>query len=91
MKVRMYGSLRSVIGTKEAEVRISGGSTVRHVLDQLGAAYPSLRAKVRHEGEMLPQGVNVLVNGRSARYLNGLDTPVVEGDELALFPPVGGG
>jgi len=31
------------------------------------------------------------VNGREARWLKGLDTPLREGDVVYLFPPVGGG
>ena len=92
MKVRVFGTLRSVVGDhKEIEVRGSGSSAARALLDQLIVLYPGLRQKVYREGETLQGGVGLFVNGRSIRFLDGLDTRVQEGDELALFPPVGGG
>jgi len=35
--------------------------------------------------------VNVLKNGRNIHFLNGLETPLSEGDVIALFPPAAGG
>jgi molybdopterin synthase sulfur carrier subunit len=78
-------------GIKETEVSLADGSTARQVLDQLAAAHPGLREKIFREGEELQGGVGLYVNGRSIRFMDGLDTPVGEGDGLALFPPIGGG
>ena len=92
MKVRVYGTLRSIVGNrKEVDVPISGRVTPRTVLDRLLAAYPDLAKKIYREGETLEGGVGIFVNGRSIRFLDGLDTLLEEGDELALFPPIGGG
>jgi molybdopterin synthase sulfur carrier subunit len=92
VKVRVYGTLRAVMGgVKETEVHLADGGTARQLLGQLVAAYPGLRGKVFREGDKLLGGVGLYVNGRSIRFLEGLDTPVGEGDELALFPPIGGG
>jgi molybdopterin synthase sulfur carrier subunit len=35
--------------------------------------------------------INVLINGNNSRHLDGLDTPLSYGDELAVLPPVSGG
>ena len=76
MKVRVFGTLRAVVGdSKEQEVSITGMSTVRQVLDQLIALYPTLREKVFGNGETVQGGVSILVNGRAIRYLEGLNTP----------------
>ena len=92
MKVRVFGTLRSVMGgIKETEVRVAGRSTAGEVLAQLVAAYPGLREKVFREGDELQGGVGLYINGRSSRFLDDLSTQVREGDELALFPPIGGG
>jgi MoaD family protein len=92
MLVRVYGTLRAVMGgTKETEVQVAGQSTAGEILAQLVAAYPALREKVFRAENELRGGVGLFVNGRSTRFLRGLDTPVREGDSLALFPPIGGG
>jgi molybdopterin converting factor small subunit len=41
-------------------------------------------------GELLPF-VQVMLKGRLVRDLQGLDTPVGENKEMAIFPPVAGG
>jgi len=92
MKVRVFGTLRAVMGgTKEIELPVGNQSTVLKVLGELVTAYPGLKEKLFREGETLQGGVTVVVNGRSVRFLDGLNTPIRETDELALFPPIGGG
>jgi len=41
--------------------------------------------------ETLRDFVNILRNGRNIHFLAGLDTPLDDGDVIALFPPVAGG
>jgi molybdopterin synthase sulfur carrier subunit len=92
MRVRVYGTLRAVMGgVKETEAQVSEPCTAGDILQQLVAAYPGLREKVFRGKNELIGGVGLFVNGRSTRFLQGLDTPVRHGDELALFPPIGGG
>lgn len=90
MKVKVFGTLRSVIGEKELEVSLDQKDTVGAVLDHLTVTYPALKEKLG-KGEMPATGVNVLVNGRSIQFLDDLDTALEEDDRLALFPPLGGG
>lgn len=88
----MFGTLRSVLGgSKEIEVHLEARPAARDLLDQLIAAYPALGQKVLGEGGGLRGGVSVLVNGRSVRFLDGLSTVLEADDDVALFPPVGGG
>ncbi len=35
--------------------------------------------------------VHILVNGRNIMWLQGLDTPISEADNVVLIPPVAGG
>ncbi|GAJ22964.1 unnamed protein product, partial [marine sediment metagenome] len=39
----------------------------------------------------LRKTVNILVNGRGLDLLQKLDTPLKDGDVVAIFPPVAGG
>ena len=43
------------------------------------------------DGDNIREYVNVLVNGRSINFLEGLKTELSDGDEVAIFPPVAGG
>jgi molybdopterin synthase sulfur carrier subunit len=89
VKLKIFSTLRSVVGAKEVEVGAAG--TVRNVLGQLSAEYPALSERVLDEDGNLQDSISILVNGRNIRFLDGLDTIVQESDQIALFPPVGGG
>lgn len=90
MLVKLFGTLRLVAGTGRVEVE--AGPAVADVLEALFQLHPALRAEVIHPDrlELLPH-VNVMRNGRLVRDLDGLATPVGEGDSLAIFPPSAGG
>ena len=79
------------MGANEAKVDVAAGDTVRDVLEKLTAAYPALGERILDADGGLQSSILVLVNGRSAKFLDGLDSPIQESDQLALFPTVGGG
>ena len=89
MRVRVFGTLRPLVGAKEVEVEAA--DTVGALLREITAQYPTLRERVFDEQDNLRTSVHLLINGRSIRFLNGLHTVIRESDEIALFPPVGGG
>lgn len=91
MRVKIFATLRPLVGAKEVEVGVEAGDTVRNVLGKLTAEYPALRERVLDDDGNLQSSITVLVNGRSIKFLDGLNSTIQEGDELALFPPVGGG
>jgi molybdopterin synthase sulfur carrier subunit len=78
----------NVGGAREVEV---DGSTIGEVLDGLIATYPALRDQLFTEDGELNRFVNVYVNGRDVRYLDGRATPVAEADEVRLLPAMAGG
>lgn len=43
------------------------------------------------ENEKIIPGTMILVNGQNILHLRGVETIVNDGDEVALFPPGGGG
>jgi adenylyltransferase/sulfurtransferase len=67
------------------------GGTVGEVLDGLGAKYPALRHMIYNETDEIPGHVNVYVNNQEIHTLQGKDTPVADGDELAVIPAIAGG
>ena len=91
MKVRVYATMRQIVGAKEVEVGGGAGDTVQDVLHRLLAAHPDLEERILDSEGHLQPAVSVFVRGRSIKFLGGLDTVLEEGDHLALFPPVAGG
>jgi sulfur-carrier protein len=66
------------------------GATVGEVLDALYERYDELRSRIAEDGG-LRRFVNVYVGGEDIRFLDGLETPVEDGDEVTILPAVAGG
>jgi molybdopterin converting factor small subunit len=61
------------------------------LLVELATEFPSLENHhVDRSGE-IPRELNVTVNGRNVRLLDGSETSLNEGDIVRLAPPVSGG
>jgi molybdopterin converting factor small subunit len=86
--VRIPPTLREEAGG-EREV-LAEGSTVREVLDDLGARFPALGSRILDNGGIAPF-VNVYVEGEDVRTREGLDTPVGEASTVILLPAMAGG
>jgi MoaD family protein len=69
----------------------ANGATVGEVLEDLVLQFPRLQGKFTNEDGSLHKFVNVYVNDEDVRYLERLDTKVVDGDEIAILPAVAGG
>jgi MoaD family protein len=66
------------------------GATVGEVLDALYERFAELRERIAEDGG-LRRFVNVYVAGEDIRFLDGLDTPVEDGQEVTILPAVAGG
>jgi sulfur-carrier protein len=73
----------------EATAQVDG-TTVGEVLDSLYERFEELRSRISEDGG-LRRFVNVYVGGEDIRFLDGLDTPVSDGDEVTILPAVAGG
>jgi adenylyltransferase/sulfurtransferase len=67
------------------------GNTVGEVLDGLGREYPSLRQMIYDERDEIPGHVNIYINNTEIHSLQGKETPVADGDEMAVIPAIAGG
>jgi molybdopterin synthase sulfur carrier subunit len=91
MRIKVYATLRDLLGAGVLDVPLDGPTTVEVVLRRLVADCPAFGKKL-WDNDGRPTGyVTILLNGRSVEYLSGMATAVTEGDTIALFPPVGGG
>ena len=60
------------------------------MLDALYDRFGELRDRISEDGG-LRRFVNVYVGGEDIRFLDGLETPVADGDEVTILPAVAGG
>jgi len=80
--------MREQAGGK-AEVTVNG-VTVQAALADLLRQFPALGPKLFDNGRLRPY-VNVFVNDEDIRYLDEMNTPLSDGQTLALIPAVAGG
>ncbi|MFQ5821217.1 MAG: ubiquitin-like small modifier protein 1 [Candidatus Heimdallarchaeota archaeon] len=89
--VKFFATFRDITGHKQTEIPIKEPITLYKLLDRLIAMYgEEFRSNIMDKGK-LRRFVNILVNGRAIRWLANLETPIHEGDTIAIFSPVGGG
>lgn len=67
------------------------GATVGDVFRSLIQQFPGLADSLVGDDGSLHKFVNVYRNDDDIRYLEQLDTPVSDGDEIAILPAVAGG
>jgi sulfur-carrier protein len=87
--VRVPTTLRTLTGGK-SEVSVDGG-TVGEVLSALEAEHPGFASRILDDEGGLRRFVNVFVADDDVRFLQGLDTPVPEGETVSIIPAVAGG
>ena len=87
--VRMPSQLRSLTGGA-SEVVVAAG-TVREIIAAVERAHPGVEPRLLDERGDLRRFVNIFVADEDVRFLEGLDTPVAEGQAVSVIPAVAGG
>lgn len=67
------------------------GSTLRDVLAALNSAHAGFSERLFDDAGELHKFVNIFVSDDDVRYMEGLDTPVKDGDTVSIIPAVAGG
>jgi molybdopterin synthase catalytic subunit len=79
IRVRLWGGLTEAAGFTEDVLDVGDGATVADVVAMLEARAPRL--------ERYRPAIRIAVNAD----ITGIDTPLSDGDDLSLLPPVAGG
>ncbi len=88
IEVRIPTILRQYTG---GEKTVSGeGATLDELIKDLESRHPGLRDRLVDD-KGLRRFVNVYLNDEDVRFLNGLETPVSDGDNVTVLPAVAGG
>ena len=74
----------------QSEVRVDG-SNISDALTDLTIQYPALRPHLFNEGGQLRPFVNLFVGENNIKDLQGVETPIQDGDKLVLIPSIAGG
>ncbi len=89
VEVRIPTILRMYTGG-ESQVTVSG-TTIKDVFVDLESRYPGIGERLVDIDGGLHRFVNVFLGDDDVRYLEGLETPVVDGAEIMIIPAVSGG
>jgi MoaD family protein len=92
MRVKVYATLRPIVGDRQVELPISDGATVRELVAMMVERWPGLAEMMLDAHGELSRRVHVFVDGRSARHLpEGSDTKLFSSNEIDVFPAIAGG
>ena len=87
--VRIPTPLRSY--TQGADELHTEGATVAQAIHALGATHDGLLARILTVDGEPRQFVNIYLGSRNVRTLQGMATPVSDGDIISIVPAVAGG
>ncbi len=89
VSVRIPTTLRTLTAG-QASVSVEG-STVSEVLASLEASHPGFAERLIDENGGLRRFVNVFVSDDDVRFMEGMATPVPDGETVSIIPAVAGG
>jgi sulfur-carrier protein len=92
MKVHLkaFASFKDILG-KEKDVDVKEGSSVGELLEDLSSKNTKLKDAIFDETGQLRDYVILMKNRKSIEHMEGLNTKLSDGDEVAILPPVAGG
>jgi molybdopterin converting factor subunit 1 len=79
IKIRLFATLREVVGEREITITVPSGVTVSYLNNEIFRKYPQLKSFS-----------NKFVTSVNYKVTTG-DTIITSSDEIALLPPVSGG
>ncbi|HUH01085.1 MAG TPA: MoaD/ThiS family protein [Kofleriaceae bacterium] len=87
--VRIPTPLRKLTDGKE-EVS-AAGATIGELITDLDANFPGIKARICDDKGQVRRFVNIFANDEDIRFLQNLDTPVKDTDEVSIVPAIAGG
>lgn len=89
VSIRIPSPLKKLAGGQD--VVKTEGKTVGEAVQRLVRTYPDLKERLMDEQGMIRRFINIYVNGEDVRFIQGLEMPLKEGDQLSIIPAIAGG
>jgi molybdopterin synthase sulfur carrier subunit len=89
VKVRIPTPLRTLTGG--VDVAEISGANVGEILGALSAKFEGMDKRLFKQPGELNRFVNIYVNDEDIRFLDNLNTPIKEGDDVSIVPAIAGG
>ncbi|MDI6904502.1 MAG: MoaD family protein [Candidatus Bathyarchaeia archaeon] len=92
LTIRSFATLGELLPSKNMEVSTSA-TTVQQLIDFIAKEYnPRFKEQIIDPKTGKVHGLyKIFVNGRDIDFVDRLETKLKDGDNVAFFPPVGGG
>ena len=68
-----------------------GGNSIAELLDSLEEKCPGIKSRLCDDNGQPRRFLNLYVNSEDIRFLQGVDTPLKDNDEVSIVPAVAGG
>ena len=89
VRVKVFGGLSQLVNSPAFDVSVANPSNVGDIIRAIRKTSPPLAEKL---AAGLKDGyINILLNGRNVRFLDGMQTQLAAGSTVAFIPPIGGG
>lgn len=89
VKVRIPTPLRTL--TNGIDIAEISGSNVGEVLSALSNKFDGMDKRLFKQPGELNRFVNIYVNDEDIRFLDNLNTPIKDGDDVSIVPAIAGG
>jgi MoaD family protein len=87
--VRIPTPLRKL--TNGSEEVAAAGSNVGEVIINLEKQFPGIKERICDDQGKVRRFVNIFANDEDIRFLQNLETPVKDADEISIVPAIAGG
>lgn len=90
VKIRFFARFRELLGT-DIVTDVAQGTMFTSLITTIAQKNPTGYAAIFDEKGAFHEFVILMKNGKRIELTDAAKTPVVDGDDIAVFPPVAGG